>query len=617
MSSKAPEFDVVIVGAGIAGSLVADKLGRAGKKVLMLEAGPPIPDSREEYMSKFLGTNLKTPNAPYPPPTGDPSGQSAPRAAVPDLFDWKNHETSYLIQTGPVAFTTGYERVAGGTTTHWMGTCLRFSATDFKCKSTYGVGRDWPLSYDDLSPWYDQAEKAIGVSAKITSPADDPGSVQNQDVLTDALGISYTDGYDYPMNRIKPTILDQLLAKKLNGLRVEGMDDNPVVVTSTPAGRNSEAYDGRPACKGNSNCVPICPISAKYDGTVTLNKALDSGNVTIWYQCVVDKLIIGDDDRIESVHYIKYKTGTGGKTEDGTVRGQVVVLAAHAIESPKILLNSKTKKFPDGAANSSGQVGRNLMDQPSHLAYGRLPVPVWPWRAPNATSGVETLRDGKFRSKHASFRVEIGNKGWLWATNDPYTTTQDYIQGTNVGHLNPGGKKLFGKALRDTLRNKLSCEFRILFETEQLPDPKNRVTLSDTYTDKLGIPRPEVYYSIDDYTARAFVKARETAAEWFDVLEVEDSIQNPYSQDKSVAGYFEYKGIPFVALGVGHIMGTHLMGDDKKDSVLNKQQRSWDHDNLFMVGGGVFPASGCANPTLTIAALSLWVAEHILQDLGE
>ena len=171
--------EVVIVGAGLAGSIIAYQLGMAGIDVLVLESGPEIPVNRAQYLERFYTATLKTPEAPYPPSTTldphlkGPAELNAPRATIADLLNgnWNNPAVSYLVQKSRVPFASTYERVGGGTTWHWVGTCLRMVPNDFRLRSKYGVGVDWPIGYDDLQSAYCRAEAEIGVSANVADQA--------------------------------------------------------------------------------------------------------------------------------------------------------------------------------------------------------------------------------------------------------------------------------------------------------------------------------------------------------------------------------------------------------------------------------------------------------------
>lgn len=611
-TAYSPDYDVVIVGAGMAGALIAQQLGAAGKKVLILEAGAGLPPNINDYMQRFYTAAAKVPEVPYTPQVFDPDGsmtlsdpdtQNVGRAVTLSLAadNWQDPSQAYLIQNGPLAFSSTYERIAGGTGRHWLGTSLRFTPNDFQMQTRYGVMVDWPIDYADLEPWYGKAEAAIGISADASQQ--------------DFLGIRFPPGYQYPMPSIPPSLVDDAVATAVNGQQALGM---PLQVTETPAARNSQPYQGRRACAGNTNCIPICPIGAKYDPSVSLNAALNTGNVTLWPQTVACNVAVGDDGQVSGIDYLQYQDNHGGVTGKGSISARRYVLAAHAIETPRLLLMSTNDgRTPNGVANSSDQVGRNLMDHPLYLAWALAPQPVYGYRGPLSTSGIESTRDGDFRSQRAAFRIEIGNEGWNFPIGDPWTTTLDFINGMNVSQLNPSGKGLWGPALVEALNNAFSRQFRFGFLVEQSPEDGNRVSLSATQTDHLGLPRPQIDYDLSDYTKAGMVAAQQTADAIFKLMGARQFTQpppagTPNSFEIEVDGRTER--IKF--FGSGHIVGTYRMGSDKASSVVDADLRSWDHDNLFLVGSGVFPTIATGNPTLTISALALRTADTLLKDLG-
>lgn len=612
--------DVVIVGAGLAGSIIAYQLGLAGVKVLVLESGPSIPANRSEYMERFYTATLKTPESPYPPastlepvlhPELDPAMQNAPRPTIADLINgWEDPNISYLVQKGPLAFASTYERVGGGTTWHWVGTCLRMLPNDFRLKTLYGVGVDWPIGYDDLQSAYCRAEEEIGVSAAVA----DQGY----------LGLTFPEGYEFPMHSIPLSLVDGSFVQAVQGKSFAGL---PLVVSSTPAGRNSEPYAGRRVCAGNTNCTPICPIQAKYDATVTLNKALETGNVRGLYKTVASRVTVAADKNVSGIEFIQYQLGDGPPTGTGVATAQRYVIAAHAIETPKLLLNSTSAQWPHGVANSSGQVGRSLSDHPIYLAWGLMPEgkSVFPYRGPVSTAGIESLRDGAFRSQRAAWRIEIGNEGWNWPVGDPYTTVSDLVDGKNASRSNPlpctvqPTQTLYGSALIKALNDRFIRQFRIGFLVEQVEDDPDRancyITPSAVYKDRLGIPRPEIHYDLSNYTKEGFKQARIAASYIIKTLLGATELTDFNPDPDFNAGVFDYEGQRYPFQGAGHLMGTYRMGADPRTSVVNKDQRSWDHANLFLVGDGVFPSSGTSNPSLTIAALSFQAADVLIKDL--
>lgn len=602
--SQEKVYDLVIVGAGISAGVVALQLAKKKKKVLILEAGPPIPTSREEYMEHFYNAQAKVPESPYPPDvmtTVEQKNFNVSRPSVLQISEWRDPRKSYLTYSkeSKHAFASTYERIGGGTTWHWLGTCLRFFPEDFKMKSTFGVEVDWPIDYKDVQPFYEKAEHLIGVSA--------------DKAAQERLGIPFKPGYEYPMPEFTPTFSDDSYTDKLKGHKI---DDKPLWVTPTPQGRNSIPHDSRRTCAGNTNCIPICPIQAKYDATVTLNDALQTGYVEILYKSAAYKVQVDEKgNQVTGILYKKYHDNIKGSWEEHVARGKQYLLAAHAIETPRLLLNSACKPCPDGVANSSGMVGRNLMDHVTYLAWALADKPLYPFRGPLSTSGIETLRTGEFRKDRAAFRIEIGNEGWNWAIGDPNTTTGDFVFGTNKSKLNQKKEVLFGAELVQTLNKYFTREMRLGFLIEQSPEADNRVQISKTERDHLGIPRAELTYNLSNYTKKGFVAAKKVASEIFNLMGATEYTRPPDPPTKESATTFEFEGSLFKFYGAGHIVGTYRMGDSGKDSVVNTDQRSWDHDNLYMVGSGTFPTVATANPTLTIVALAFKTGEAIIKAL--
>jgi len=606
---KRQSYDAVIVGAGISGALIAHQLGRADKQVLIIEAGAPIPTDINGYMKRFFNAWAKVPEIPYTPELftrsggtrlTDPKTQNAPRPTVLTLgpSNWQDPTQSYFIQKGPLPFGSTYERVGGGTVLHWLGTSLRFAPNDFRMKLTYNRLVDWPneIDYNALSLWYSDAEKEIGVSA---------------DIAEQKLFDGMTFERPYPMPGIPPSRVDDAVRAAVANLTVDGVK---LVVTGTPAGRNSQPYQARRVCAGNTNCIPICPIQAKYDPSVTLNEAFETGNVEILYRTVATEVVIDGNGRVTHIEYKQYETENGPHT-NGRISAKVFVIAAHAIETPKLLLMSTNGgRTPNGVANSSGQVGRNLMDHPIYLAWALAPQQVFGYRGPLSTSGIESLRDGKFRSERAAFRIEIGNEGWNFPIGDPFTTTLDFINGGNDSKLNPATEAIYGQNLVTRLNNVLSRQFRLGFLVEQSPEDSNRVTLSEE-RDNLNLPRPQITYNLSDYTKKGMAAAKQTADKIFASMNATQFTNEPSDDPSSFDWPIDGKLTRLRYYGAGHIVGTYRMGGDKNNSVVNHEQRSWDHQNLFLVGSGTFPTVATANPTLTLAALTLRTADVIKNDL--
>jgi len=594
-------YDAIVVGGGPVGAHVAKQLAAEKKSVLLLEAGRAgglTYESYRSYVDNYYTRVVKDTNSPYPYNVSAPSPNDTDILKIvkrtPDIV-------GYQVEVGPQAFGSTYLRQLGGTSLHWLGTTPRFVPNDFHINTTYGVGVDWPLTYDDLQDYYCEAEWSIGVSA----------NREDQEHL----GVWFPEGYEYPMERIPPSYSDQIIAKTTRGLTVNfAGQDYPVRVSSLAQARNSiprEGYTpvgavGAPdigqRCEGNAACIPICPVQAKYSALKTI-AALDPEYVTLLAQAVVTKLLIGENGRISGVEYVRYETeGAPPPFTPVTATATIYVLAGHAVENAKLLLAS-------GAANGSDQVGRNLMDHPFSFTWALAPQSMGSFRGPIQTSGIESLRDGPFRKHFAAFRVDLGNAGWDIVTYPP--------NGDVTGAL---GKNVFGKKLRARLADTLPRQVRIGFDIEQLAEARNRVTISREFKDALDCFRPIIAYSVSDYTWQAMVEGIKLSKVVYDAMGIPEKDQNFTFTDDTMPDERKFRAkdgkdylLQFV--GAGHHIGTHRMGTSRTDSVVNRDQRSWDHENLYIVGCGSFPTTGTANPTLTALAVTLRSVKDMLARL--
>ena len=526
------EFDVVIVGAGVAGGITADALAGKGHKVLLLEAGPDVQD-RTVLTETYFGSPQKGFDSPYLNPLVAPKPTRVP-------------ENDYYVQKGPAPFASTYERRLGGTTWHWHGLTPRLMPSDFRMKSAYGVGLDWPITYDDLEPWYLAAEHEMGVAG---DSSDDHGSPRSGD-------------FPYPAQR--QSALDLAMKMAVKGKQVRGVE---LDVTAHRAARNPEI------CQGSGSCMPLCPTQAKYEAMLHVNRARDKGAV-VRPESVATRVVVDGGGRVSAIYF---------KSWDGTEHaaiGKTYVLAANAMETPKLLLMSGE---PGGraVANRSDQIGRNLMDHPLQLSFAAAAEPMGLYTGPQSTSVIKAFRDGPWRLDQAAFRIEIFNSGG-GAFGGPDRT---------VARLVDSG--LMGSALRSAVADQAVRELMLVGEAEQLPDPSNRVVLSRTEKDGLGIPKPEIHYAYDDYTAKGLEAIKEVHGFVFEQMGASRIFHLPRT------------------LGSGHIMGTTRMGTDPSSSVVDSDLQCHDHDNLFIVGSGVYPTGATANPTLTIAALALRLADHL------
>jgi choline dehydrogenase-like flavoprotein len=598
------QYDVLIVGAGIAGSILARKLAEAGKSVLILEAGRNTAMTTEGYQSfleNYYLAGAKAPDSPYPLNPNAPQIDVRTMAPIPKDGPLL---TGYEVQLGPLPFNSDYVRAKGGTTLHWLGTCLRMLPNDFRLKTKYQKAVDWPISYEELRPHYEAAEKEIGVAGEVTDQQI-PGMGNN----------FFSSGYVYPMRKLPQSYADQAFIKAVKGLPVSFYRGGPqfdLDIISTPQGRNSmpnPKYNGgrgyQPVgstgnplqglrCEGNASCVPICPVQAKYNAMKSLKAALETGRVDVVTQAVVSKLNIDSaSGRITAVTYTSYndEANTFGSAT-ATATAKIYVLAGNAIENPKMLLAS-------GACKNSPQLGRNLMDHPSMLTWGLMPENIGAFRGPGSTSNIPTFRDGDFRSENSAFIVPLDNWGWTWGAFSPYP---------DVGIVS---QDFFGEELKLKLRERLTRQVCLQYEFEQLPDPANCVSIDPDYRDQLGNFRPVIRYNVADYTRLAMERATNVN----DAIFAKAGIKSFTSYVASDPGYLTFNGKGYTYRGAGHLVGTHRMGFGQNDSVVDREQRTWEHSNLFLVGCGNMATIGTSNPTLTLSALTCWAADNILKDL--
>lgn len=434
--------EIVVVGSGIIGSLVARKFAQAGASVVILEAGPRV--TRGELVARFRNSTRRSDwMSPYPPSPWAPQPRYQPT------------DNGYLVQAGPYPYPAEYIRQFGGTTWHWAAHAWRNVPNDFKIRSLYGVGVDWPITYDDLEPFYQEAEEIMGVSG-----APNTGSPRNKPFPMEPVTEPYA------MRRIRERLADEF-----------------EVVTNTTA-RNSRPYDGRPACVGNNSCQPICPVDAQYNGGVAAASA-EAAGVKIITNANVYKLEHDEKGRISTALYYDPDKNSH------RITGKTFVVAANGIESPRLLLLSASDKYPGGLANSSDMVGRNLMDHPSTSLTFDADEDLWLGRGPQSPSSINTMRDGSFRADHAPYRLDF--------------TNISRVDGTTKSLIAQG---VYGPEFEKRLRHSAARELNVKTVLEVLPDPERRIRLS-SQKDSMGIPKPEARYSIDDYTRRGHQRGQQ------------------------------------------------------------------------------------------------------------
>ncbi len=526
------DADLIVVGSGGLGSSVAIQVAKTGKSVIMLEAGPQIPNWKviQNWRSSPRKDNWVAPYGNYP---------WAPNS----------YTTGYLNKDIDTLRWPGTVRAVGGTSRHWTGITWRFLPEDFKINSLYGIGRDWPIDYDELEPYYSEAEYFIGVAG-----------VNDDDQSGNHPGQSYPHrSRPYPMPpEAKPYAIQRVqmrLAKQ--GLKV----------LHTPNCRASVNYDGRPACIGNNICQsPECPIGAKFSGAMAVEKAIAAG-VQLRSEAVVDKLEKDSSGKITS---LSYQTPDGSRT---TLKAKAYVIAGHALETPKLLLMN-------GLAERSGQVGKNLMVHPGFMSLFEVDEPLWQGRGQYNHSVISNWRSGDHRKESAAFTMSP------WNVNNTVDITNELLQ-----------HKLIGSKLDEAIEHTVGHTLMTLSILEDPADPANHISLNKNWKDSLGLPGLNMRYKVSDYTKACVPNIHKNSALIAKAMGVKKDITNVY----------------FVTHG--HLMGTVMMGDDPGSSVVDRNLRCHDHENLFLVTTGVYPSSTSVNPTLTGYAMAIRAGHYLAKEV--
>lgn len=529
------DADVVIVGSGVVGALIAHQLVQTGKSVLVLEAGPRLDRAevvenwRNASFERRLGSDFQ---GPFP---------QSPFATAPLYYP----PNDYVALSGPDgnSFKQGFIKAVGGTTWHWAASCWRHLPVDFRMRSAYGVGRDWPISYDDIESYYCRAEEAMGVSGP-----NDP-AMQS------------------PSERSRPYLADMIPWGHGDRTFAEVVNPHGYQLVPIPQGRMVQPWNNRPACCGNNNCQPICPIGAMYNGVHTVEAAERLG-AKVLAESVVYRIETDANNRVTAVHW--YDT----EHRSHKASGRQFVIACNALETPRLLLMSTDERNPNGIANSSDQVGRNMMDHSGFHCSFLADRPMWLGRGPAQSSCMVGPRDGAFRSDYSSNKIILNN-----ISRVPVATAQALKLG------------LAGDALDAEIRRRAIHGVDLSISLEPLPDPSNRLTLSATRRDGHGLACPDIHYSLGDYARKGYDKACE--------------------QLRHIGALFNAQEFEITtALNANnHIMGSTIMGADRRDAVVDGDCRAYDHPNLWLPGGSAMASASVVNSTLTMAALAIKAAD--------
>lgn len=555
--SRQAIYDAIVVGSGASGGWVAKELCEQGMKVLMLEAGPPRVPTRDftehvwPYQVKFRGfgdQKMLLQNQPI---------QRLCFACdeFSHQFFVNDHENPYTFAADkPFLWIRG--RQVGGRTFCWGRESYRYSDYEFKAASLDGYGEDWPINYHDLEPYYDEVEHFIGVS----------GSREGLEQMPDGQFLP-------PLN----LSCGGELARKVIGEKFGW------VVMPDRVANLTVAHNGRPACHYCDECQRGCYTASYFNSpSVTLPAAARTGRFTLVSDAVVSHVVMNDEGKARGVYYIERATHAHREA-----RARVVVVAASALESTRILLNSRSRRFPRGLGGSSGQLGHYLMDHFTlEGAGGYLPQFQASKREPRGTpSGfliAKYVNTGRNRNSNFLRGYRFDGDG----------SQELYAQAFGLAGFGPGWRR--------KVRDEIPYYFAMMVQGECLPRYDNYVALDPDKKDAWGIPALHIQASYGE-NERLMAKAmRQDMIEILDAMKLENS--TPPSQSLSVFG----KNI--------HECGTARMGNDPKKSVVNSFGQLHDVRNVFVTDGAVFVTQGCYEPTLTIMAISARSADYIADE---
>ncbi|HSH95304.1 MAG TPA: GMC family oxidoreductase [Roseimicrobium sp.] len=588
-SKTQPSYDVIIIGSGAAGGQTAYTLAMAGVKVLMLEAGRNYDPVKETAMfnepwkaplraertnDKYFGFydatidgGWQVPGEPYTNASKDPDRE---------FWWWR-------------------ARMLGGRTNHWGRIALRNGPYDFKPYSRDGLGFDWPISYEDVEPYYTKVEMLIGVYGTNeglentpNSPAGvllPPPAARASELLTkkhcDKLKIPVIPAHRAVLSRVQDW---QTIPAKLH-------PDNPRAQKIL-----AEEMKKRQACFWATHCVRGCSIKANYQSTtVHLPPALATGNLDIIPNAHAREISIDANGKATGVYYVDKATG-----KDMQVKGRIVVLAASSGESVRILLNSKSARFPNGLANSSGKVGKYLMDSVGASLGGQIPaLENMPPHNEDGAGGLHMYMPwwlykeqlaGKLNFPRG-YHVEFGGSRQM-----PSVGTFSGLEGLTQG--------AYGVKLKEAARRYYGSFVGYAGRGDMVPNDDCYCEIDPVVKDKFGIPVLRFHWKWSDYELNQAKHMQQTFAEIITAM-------------GGKPGKPQTDGLKAIDQGgkIIHEVGGTIMGSDPKKTVLNQYNQSWDVKNLFITDGSGFCSNADKNPTLTIMALAWRASDYMLDEM--
>jgi len=552
-------YDVCIVGSGAAGGVAAKTLTDGGLSVVMLEAGPSL-NPAQDYKEHLWPYDL--------PHRGADIGGRA-RHELNDEFlapngFWEITGEPYTSAKDS-KFRWFRSRIVGGRTNHWGRIALRFAPVDFKARSHDGMGDDWPLTYEEIAPYYDKVESYIGVFGTKENVASAP------------------DGIFMPPPA--PRCTDLIVKKACDKLNVTCIPSRLAILT--------KPLNGRPACHYCGQCGRGCVTASNFSSSqVMIPPAQATGRFTLITNAMAREVIVGKDGKAEAVSYIDKATRT-----EKRVHARVFMLAASACESARLLLNSKSSLFPNGLANSSGVVGRYLTDTVGTSGAGYFPqLEKMP---PHNHDGVDGMHMyipwWKFDRKNdflRGYHIEFGGGRGM-----PRVGQFDRVCEDHEG---------YGLSLKQHCRSRYGTGIGLAGRGEMIPNSDCYCEIDPDTVDQWGIPVLRFHWKWGENEIKMAKDIQETMRA---IVEAAGGKYVTRSRtDESHPHGIEDGGV------IIHEIGTARMGDDPKSSVLNKYCQAHDVKNLFVTDGAAFVTNADKNPTLTILALSWRASDYLMEE---
>jgi choline dehydrogenase-like flavoprotein len=551
-------YDVCIVGSGAGGGMAAKILTEGGLNVALLEAGPPLYPEKDFKMLMW----------PYELPH---RGAGVGGLASENFSEFLAPNGAWNIEGEPYTSAPGANfkwfrsRIVGGRTNHWGRIALRFAPIDFVSGTRDGLGDNWPITYQDISPYYDKVESYIGVF----------GTKENVS--------SAPDGVFLPPP--KPRCVELLIKKACDRLNIICIPARLAILT--------RPLNGRVPCHYCGQCGRGCTTASNFSSSqVLLPPAMQTGRLTMITGAMARAVVMGKDGKAEGVSYIDKATRT-----EKRINARAVVLAASACESARLLLNSRSTQFPDGVANSSGTVGKYLMDSVGSDGWGYIPaLERMPPHNHDGTGGMHMYVPWwKFDRKNdfpRGYHIEMGGGREM-----PGVGMFDDLCEQEEG---------YGATLKKRARETYGTAVGFAGRGEMIPNPHTYCEIDPDVVDQWGIPVLRFHFRWSEYELR---QARDMQETFRSIIE---AMGGTYQTKTAIDGQY-----PFGILEGGkiiHEVGTARMGADPKTSVLNGYCQAHDVKNLFVTDGASLVTNPDKNPTLTIMALSWRASEYLLDE---